>query len=88
MFITDPEEMRAVAQHRWNKQYFTKSKKRSWMAIIVVWLVITMILLSINITVFVGLALFAIGYLIAWRWKRKTYDKAIDSMVEQYKREG
>ena len=87
MNITDREELRSVAQHRWSKQYFTKARKRWFMVIVLFWMISTMILLSIGTTVFVGMTLFAIGYLIAWRWKRKIHDTAIEGMVKQYERE-
>lgn len=87
MYITDPEEIKSVARCRWNKQYFTKKRKRNIAAGAILWIIAVMILLSFDRTTFLGLGLFAIAYLIGWRWTRKQKAE-VQILAEKIIREG
>lgn len=87
MFITDPEEIKSVARHRWHKQYFTRKRKRKLWGIGLLWAIVVMALLSFDVTIFLGLGVFIVGYLIAWRWTKRQ-SAQIDMLVEKMQREG
>lgn len=89
MFITDPEEIKSVARHRWAKQYFTKTRKKKFISVAILWMLVISILLSTetDYLMFSGLGVFIIGIFVMWRWDKKK-DAQIDIMIEKIKREG
>lgn len=87
MYVTDPEDLKAIAEHRWDKQHLTTSRR--WRIAIgcVCWVVIMVVLSSHDSFAFGALALLAVGYLIGWRWYKRR-NAEIDIILERLIREG
>ena len=83
MEITDPKEIWAVAEHRWNKAYFTKPRAYKLAAIGIAWLLAIFITDAIvDHWAFVVFAL-PIVYLAFWMRGR---NKDITALAEQMRR--